>query len=299
MKRITSVSVAVLALAMSSVAVQACSEKPSSVSSPVPATQTAVNETSTPDVNTAPEAHTKTETVDQEAALTQAEAEAAAQQEAAEKARADEARLKKEALIAENTAAQEAAKKLAAAQRAQKAADAQKVKVAQEAAAQKRAAQQAAEKLAAEKATAEKAAAEAAALSQAKLDAQAKQAAEAAKAEAAAVVEVAEAPSGNAEAGAVVFKKCRACHSNVKGKKKVGPSLYGVVGRTPGTLAGYKYSTAMKAYGAKGTTWDAATLSTYLTAPRTMIPKVKMIFPGLKNEQDRLDIIAYLDSLDD
>ncbi len=102
---------------------------------------------------------------------------------------------------------------------------------------------------------------------------------------------------GNPEAGALVFKKCRACHSNVEGKKKVGPSLFGVVGRTPGTLEGYKYSTAMKNFGAGGAVWDAQTLSEYLTSPRTMLPKVKMIFPGLKEQQDRLDIISYLDTL--
>jgi cytochrome c len=293
MKRITSVSVAVLALGMSSVAVQACSDQPAAISAPEASPQEAVNDTPTLEVTAEALPPTQTESADRNAALELAAAEAAAQKEAAEKARQEKA-----ALLAENTAAEEAAKKLAAAQQARKAANAQKVKLAQEATAQKLAAQQAAEKLVAEKLATEKAAAEAAALSQAKLDAQAKQAAEAAKAEAAPIVEVAQGPTGDAQAGATVFKKCRACHSIVKGKKKVGPSLYGVVGRTPGTLAGYKFSTAMKAYGAKGTTWDADALSTYLTAPRTMIPKVKMIFPGLKNEQDRLDIIAYLDSLD-
>ena len=100
-------------------------------------------------------------------------------------------------------------------------------------------------------------------------------------------------------AGEVVFKKCRACHSVEQGKKKVGPSLYGVVGRTPGTMEGYKYSESMKEFGASGAIWDAATLSTYLINPRATVSKTKMMFPGLKNEADRTAVIAYLDSLDD
>jgi cytochrome c len=100
-------------------------------------------------------------------------------------------------------------------------------------------------------------------------------------------------------AGEAVFKKCRVCHSVEQGKKKVGPSLYGVVGRTPGTLDGYKYSDSMKAFGAGGASWDAATLSTYLINPRATVTKTKMMFPGLKNEADRTAVIAYLDSLDD
>ncbi len=100
-------------------------------------------------------------------------------------------------------------------------------------------------------------------------------------------------------AGEAVFKKCRVCHSNVEGKKKVGPSLYGVVGRTPGTVPGYKYSEAMKAFGAGGAVWDAKTLDTYLIQPRALVAKTKMIFPGLKNEADRKAVIEYLDSLDD
>lgn len=99
-------------------------------------------------------------------------------------------------------------------------------------------------------------------------------------------------------AGEAVFKKCRVCHSNVEGKKKVGPSLYGVVGRTPGTLAGYKYSASMIDFGKTGAVWDAKTLSTYLIKPRGLVTKTKMMFPGLKKEADRTAVIEYLDSLD-
>ncbi len=103
--------------------------------------------------------------------------------------------------------------------------------------------------------------------------------------------------------GEDVFKKCRVCHSIEDGKMKVGPSLYGVVGRTPGTLTGYKYSASMIAFGETGAVWDAATLNTYLTKPRDLVTKTKMIFPGLNDEvtgeADRLAVIAYLDGLDD
>lgn len=103
--------------------------------------------------------------------------------------------------------------------------------------------------------------------------------------------------AGDAAAGEMVFNKCKPCHSVEPEGKKVGPSLYGVVGRPPGTLTGYKYSPAMIAFGAGGAVWDAATLDAYLTAPREMIPNIKMVFPGLPDSQDRANVIAYLSSL--
>jgi cytochrome c len=98
--------------------------------------------------------------------------------------------------------------------------------------------------------------------------------------------------AGDAEAGKVLFtKKCGLCHSVEQGKNKIGPSLYGVVGRKAGSLDGYTYSEAMK--NAKRT-WDDATLDDYLTNPRQKIPGVKMIFAGLPEESDRQNVIAYL-----
>ncbi len=101
--------------------------------------------------------------------------------------------------------------------------------------------------------------------------------------------------AGDAAAGEVLFKKkCAICHAPVEGQNKIGPSLWGVVGRRAGTLPTYTYSDAMKN---ANRTWDAATLSDYLTNPREKIPGVKMIFVGLPSETDRDNVIAYLATL--
>jgi cytochrome c len=94
--------------------------------------------------------------------------------------------------------------------------------------------------------------------------------------------------------GAVIFKQCLLCHTNVQGKNKIGPSLWGVVGRHSATISDYTYSPAMKA---ADKVWDEATLNIYLTKPQAMVPGTKMTFFGLPKEQDRLDVIAYLKTL--
>ncbi len=95
--------------------------------------------------------------------------------------------------------------------------------------------------------------------------------------------------------GAKVFKKCAACHKTAKGVNATGPSLYGVVGRAKGTEAGYGYSDAMKA---KGGDWTPEDLSAFLTKPKDFVPGTKMGFSGLSKVEDRVNVIAYLDSLD-
>jgi cytochrome c len=99
---------------------------------------------------------------------------------------------------------------------------------------------------------------------------------------------------GDAEKGAKVFAKCKACHENEKGVNKVGPTLKGVVGRKAASIEGYKYSEAMLAKGAEGVVWDEATLAVYLPDPKAFVPKTKMAFAGLKKPEDVADIIAYL-----
>lgn len=98
----------------------------------------------------------------------------------------------------------------------------------------------------------------------------------------------------DAEAGKAVFKKCLACHAvGPDAKNKVGPQLNGIVGRKAGTVEGFNYSDAMKN---SGKTWDAATLDGYLADPKAAIPGNKMVFVGVKDEKDRKDLIAYLET---
>lgn len=99
---------------------------------------------------------------------------------------------------------------------------------------------------------------------------------------------------GDAAAGKDVFKKCALCHSPDAGVNKIGPSLHGIVGRHSGSIANFAYSPAMKSF---DKTWDEAQLSTYLADPRGVVPGTKMIFPGLKDEKDRQNVIAYLATL--
>jgi len=94
--------------------------------------------------------------------------------------------------------------------------------------------------------------------------------------------------------GQKVFSKCKACHKIKKGVNAIGPSLYGVVGRDRGTLAGFSYSNAMAT---KGGTWTVEDLSTFLTKPKKFVPGTKMGFGGIKKESQRVNLIAYLQSL--
>ena len=98
----------------------------------------------------------------------------------------------------------------------------------------------------------------------------------------------------DAAAGKKVFNKCTPCHNIGPGaKNKVGPELDGLFGRKAGTVAGFNYSDGMKK---AGWVWDAATFKEYITDPRKKVPGNKMMFPGLKEEQEREDIAAYIGS---
>ena len=98
--------------------------------------------------------------------------------------------------------------------------------------------------------------------------------------------------TANVDNGAKIFKKCASCHTIGKGEgAKVGPNLFGVVGRARGSVAGFSYSEAMKA---KGGAWDSETISQFITKPKDFLPGTKMGFPGLKKPQDRADVILYL-----
>ncbi len=96
----------------------------------------------------------------------------------------------------------------------------------------------------------------------------------------------------DAAAGEKTFNVCRACHEIGDGAKNlVGPVLNGVVGRKSGSYPGYPYSDANKN---SGITWDEATLTEYLKNPRAKVPGTKMLFPGLKKDDDILNVIAFL-----
>jgi cytochrome c len=94
--------------------------------------------------------------------------------------------------------------------------------------------------------------------------------------------------------GKKTFLKCALCHTNEQGKNKIGPSLFGIVGRHSASIPDFNYSDAMKGF---NKTWDEATLNTYLTNPREVVPGTKMIFPGVKDDAERHDLIEYLKTL--
>jgi cytochrome c len=102
------------------------------------------------------------------------------------------------------------------------------------------------------------------------------------------------APAGAAdiEAGKAVFNRCKICHRLEAGAASpVGPNLHGVFGRKAGTMPGYDYSEAMKN---AGVVWDEETLSKYLRDPKGFIPGNKMAFPGIKNDTELANLLAYL-----
>ncbi len=97
--------------------------------------------------------------------------------------------------------------------------------------------------------------------------------------------------TGDAVAGAEVFKQCMACHVVEPGQNRTGPTLAGIVGRAAGSVAGYSYTPANAN---SGITWTPEKMFQYLENPRRVIPGTKMSFAGLKDPQDRADVIAYL-----
>ncbi|MCK5167553.1 MAG: cytochrome c family protein [Rhodospirillaceae bacterium] len=101
------------------------------------------------------------------------------------------------------------------------------------------------------------------------------------------------ASSGNAEIGAKTFrKKCLGCHPvSDDGKNRTGPNLFGIVGSNKASAEGYRYSTGLKKLGG---TWTEKEINTFIAGPRVMVPKTKMTFSGVKKENQRNDIVAYL-----
>lgn len=105
------------------------------------------------------------------------------------------------------------------------------------------------------------------------------------------VLGAASAEAADVAKGKKVFNRCKACHSLEAGKKKVGPSLHGVFGRTSGTLEGFKFSKAMKE---AAIVWNDETIGAYLKAPKKYIKGNKMAFAGLRKQADIDNLMAYL-----
>ena len=100
--------------------------------------------------------------------------------------------------------------------------------------------------------------------------------------------------SGDVAAGEKVFKKCKACHVVDAEKHKTGPHLVNIMGRAAGSADGFKkYSDAMKS---SGIVWNEETLDGYLEKPKAYVKGTRMAFAGLRKEEDRAKVIAYLKS---
>jgi cytochrome c len=105
--------------------------------------------------------------------------------------------------------------------------------------------------------------------------------------------------SADAAAGEAVFKKCVACHTPESGgANKVGPNLWGIVGRAIGSHEGFGYSAGMKEYASNGA-WDYEKLSAFIAAPKATVKGTAMGYAGLKKADERANLIAYLRTLAD
>jgi cytochrome c len=106
-------------------------------------------------------------------------------------------------------------------------------------------------------------------------------------------------PAGgqDAAAGQRVFNQCRACHTTDRGGRNlVGPNLHGVVGRRAGSVEGFRYSRPMQQKREQNFAWTEENLRAYIRNPGAIVPGGSMSYPGLRNEQQLNDLIAYLQS---
>jgi cytochrome c len=101
---------------------------------------------------------------------------------------------------------------------------------------------------------------------------------------------------GDAIRGERAFQRCYACHSVDPGEKGKlqGPSLYRIIDRPAGTVAGFDYSDPMRERAESGLVWDAATLDRYLSDPEALVPGTRMSVPPMRDAKERADLIAYL-----
>ena len=106
-------------------------------------------------------------------------------------------------------------------------------------------------------------------------------------------------PAGDAERGKRVFAQCQVCHLvDQSGRNRVGPNLWGVIGRPAASIQGFNYSANMRQLGSSGYVWTEENLRPYLVNPKAVAPQGIMAFQGFKeNQQAVSDVIAYLKSV--
>lgn len=103
--------------------------------------------------------------------------------------------------------------------------------------------------------------------------------------------------TGDAARGEAIFAKCGSCHTTVPDVHAQGPSLVGIFGRPPATSSGFRYSGALQAFAGEGAVWDEATLDLFIQRPGRVVKGTSMPFSGLRDPQDRRDVIAFLQQL--
>ncbi|HEY2530805.1 MAG TPA: cytochrome c family protein [Xanthobacteraceae bacterium] len=104
--------------------------------------------------------------------------------------------------------------------------------------------------------------------------------------------------TGDASKAQMPFQQCQVCHKVGPGAQSgIGPALNGIFGQKAGAVPGFNFSPAMKQAASKGLVWNAANLDKFLENPQGFLPGTAMTYLGLKDAQQRADVIAYLETL--